>query len=93
MDYNKLSIEEQIKIVKKDGYSIRYIKNPIEKVQLESVKESKDSIKYIKNPTDKILRYLETCNESIFDPEQREKRCRFCRKLHTCTKECCGYKL
>lgn len=44
-DYNKFSEEQQIKIVKKSGYSIQFIKDPSEAVQLEAVK----NLNYIDN--------------------------------------------
>ena len=58
-DYSKLSLEEQIKLVKENGYSIKFIKNPCLEVQLEAVKEDVYSIEYIKNP------YLEVQLEAI----------------------------
>ena len=49
-DYNNLSIEEQIKLVKEDGWNIKYINNPCLEVQLEAVKKDGYSIKYINIP-------------------------------------------
>ena len=46
--------EEQLEVVKKDGWMIKYINNPSESVQLESVKNAADAIKYINNPSEKI---------------------------------------
>ena len=53
-DYSNLSIEEQIELVKENGYNIKYIKNPCLEAQLEAVKEDIRSIQYIKNPCLKV---------------------------------------
>ena len=42
------------KMVEKDPFSIRYIKNPSEDVQLAAVKQDVDVIEYIQNPSEKV---------------------------------------
>jgi hypothetical protein len=54
MNYNNLSEQEQIKIVKGYAYSIQWIKNPSELIQLEAVKQNGCSICCIKNPTEQV---------------------------------------
>ena len=46
--------ELQLKVVKKDGDAIQFIKNPSEKVQLEAVKQRGWAIQFIKNPSEKV---------------------------------------
>lgn len=48
------SEEEQLEAVKRNGFSIKYIKNPSEEVQLEAVKYGTYTIKYIKNPSERV---------------------------------------
>ena len=48
---NELSEEIQLKAVRKDGYSIRYIDNPSEELKLEAVKQNGYAIEYIDNPS------------------------------------------
>ena len=45
---------EQLAIVKKDGWSIRYITNPSEEVQLAAVKQDGYAIDYIENPSEEV---------------------------------------
>jgi hypothetical protein len=40
--------------VEQDGYLIRYIQNPTEKVQLVAVKVDPRFIQHIQNPTEKV---------------------------------------
>ena len=41
----------QLKAVKENGYAIKYIINPTEKVQLKAIKRNLFSIQYIRNPS------------------------------------------
>ena len=50
--------KKQLEAVKKNGYAIRYIKNPSLEVQLEAVKQNGYAIQYIK------ISSLETINEN-----------------------------
>ncbi|CAI3959092.1 unnamed protein product, partial [Commensalibacter papalotli (ex Botero et al. 2024)] len=43
-----------LEAVKKNGYSIQYIHNPSEAVQLEAVKNDGYSIQYIPNPSEAV---------------------------------------
>ncbi|CAI3959076.1 unnamed protein product, partial [Commensalibacter papalotli (ex Botero et al. 2024)] len=43
-----------LEAVKNDGYSIQYIHNPSEAVQLEAVKNDGYSIQYIHNPSEAV---------------------------------------
>lgn len=47
--------EEQLQVVKEDGYDIEYINNPSEKIKLEAVKENGLAIRYVKNPSEKVI--------------------------------------
>ncbi len=49
-DYNKISKQEQIKFVKRDGYNIQYIKNPSIEVQIAAIKQYSLSIRFIDDP-------------------------------------------
>jgi len=40
--------------VKQNGYSIAYIKNPSEEMQLAAVQQDARAIKYIKNPSEDV---------------------------------------
>lgn len=51
-DYNSLSEEDQLKLIKKDYWLIKYINNPTEAVQLASIKILGYIIEVIKNPTE-----------------------------------------
>lgn len=53
-DINSLSEKEKIKLVKEDGWNIRFIKNPSEKLQLIAIKPASYNIQFIKNPTEKV---------------------------------------
>jgi len=48
------SEEEQLEAVKRNVFSIQFIKNPSEEVQLESVKQNGYSIMCINNPSEKV---------------------------------------
>jgi len=45
--------------VQERGYSIEYIQNPSEKIQLEAVRQNKSSFQYIKNPFKSVIEYME----------------------------------
>jgi hypothetical protein len=53
ININDLSEKEQIEIVKKTPFSVRYIKNPSARVQLTAV-ENYTTIPYINNPIEEI---------------------------------------
>ena len=67
---NELSEEMQIEAVKEDGYNIRFIDNPSEKVKLEAVKQCPSIINDLKmnnndinsilkiSPDIKLIQYL-----------------------------------
>jgi hypothetical protein len=40
--------------VQQYGYSIKYMKNPSERVQLAAVKQNAYAIEYIKNPSERV---------------------------------------
>ena len=44
-------MKKQLEVVKQDGRTIQYIKNPSLEVQLEAVKQNGFAIYYIKNPS------------------------------------------
>jgi len=46
--------EEQLLLVKHNGWAIQYIDGPSEAVQLAAVKEHSTALKYIENPTEKV---------------------------------------
>lgn len=52
--YIVFSEQEQLKAVKWDSFSIKYIRNPTEKVQLAAVKRIGRLIKFIKDPSEEI---------------------------------------
>ena len=52
--YGDLPEEKQLKVVKDNGYGIRYIKNPSFEVQLEAVRRNGLAIQYIENPSEYI---------------------------------------
>jgi hypothetical protein len=67
---------KQLDAVKQNGYSIRYISNPSEKVQLETIKQNGDSIRCISNPSEKVqleavkqneysIRYISNPSEKV----------------------------
>ena len=70
--------EEQLKVVQRDGYCIKFITNPSEKVQLEAIRENADAIQYIKNPSEKVqleavkkygyvIQYIKEPSEKLID--------------------------
>ena len=46
--------EEQLAVVKQEGYAIQYINNPSEEVQLAAVKQNGNAIQFIKNPSEVV---------------------------------------
>ena len=56
--------EEQLEVVKKDGWMIKYINNPSEQVQLEAVRGWGYTIKYINSPSEQVQ--LEAVKKSPF---------------------------
>ena len=64
LNYNNLSIEDQIKLVKEDGCNIQFISSPCLEVQLEAVKEYKYCIQYINTPCLEVQ--LELINNCYF---------------------------
>lgn len=57
--------EEQLEMLKQYPYSIIYINNPTEEMQLIAVKYDIKLIKYINNPTEKVLSKIMEDNNSI----------------------------
>lgn len=55
--------EEQLQVVKEDGYDIEYINNPSEKIKLEAVKENGLAIECINNPSEEVQ--LEAIKEDV----------------------------
>ena len=49
IDYNSLSKEEQLAVVSKNGYYIKYINNPCFEVQLAAVNQNGYNIEFIKD--------------------------------------------
>lgn len=47
--------EEQLEILKRNPYAIKFINNPTEKMQLDVIKYDDINILNINNPTDKVL--------------------------------------
>jgi len=50
MDYNDLTVQEQIEKASNNGYAIKHIHNPCLEVQLAAVKRDSCAIEYIDNP-------------------------------------------
>jgi hypothetical protein len=65
--FNKIKIteQEQLKAVSRNGLSIRYINNPSEKVQLAAVAQDAHAIMHINNPSEKVQLAAVTQNEYI----------------------------
>ncbi len=68
--------EEQLQVVKEDGYDIEYINNPSEKIKLEAVKENGLAIQCINNPSEEVqleaikkdglaIRYVKNPSEKV----------------------------
>jgi hypothetical protein len=64
----------QLKKIKEDGYRIKYIRNPSEKVCLEAVKQNGYSIQYIHNPSKEVcleaVKQNGTLIQYIHDPSK-----------------------
>ena len=49
----------QLKAVKQNGWSIRFIEKPTLEMQLEAVKQNGWVIRFIENPAPEVLTYLQ----------------------------------
>ncbi|EDZ62007.1 hypothetical protein SMGD1_0260 [Sulfurimonas gotlandica GD1] len=60
---NKMSEEEQIELMNKNGILVKYITDPSEKVQLAAVNNTNNALKNISTPTQKTTMYVEQKNK------------------------------
>ena len=57
--------EEQLELIKRNPFAIRYINNPTEEMQLEAIKDDNYVIKYIDNLREEVIEYAVKTNNCI----------------------------
>ncbi len=78
--YRYFTKEDSLEAVRKDGYSLRYVKKQDKDICLEAVKQNGDSLQYVKKQDKEICLEavrqdgysLQYVNPSIFDDMQEE---------------------
>lgn len=78
-DLNNPDKEVQIKVCKRNGLAIMFIKNPCLEVQMEAVKQVRVAINYIDNPCEEVKSYV---YGEITDIELNSEVCKKCGKKY-----------
>lgn len=47
--------EEQLEMIKRNPFAIKFINNSTEEMQIEAIKQYDEALQYINNPTDKLI--------------------------------------